>query len=80
MEPLGIGDGSEKAEVSADGRNNVDADSDDTGFRHVAEASRRHGGGELRTGSVRRHGFDEGEEMIVGEKTVIQREYNRRRI
>lgn len=43
MEPLGIGDGSEKAEISTDSRNNVEADSGGTEFRDVAEASRRYG-------------------------------------
>lgn len=52
MKPVGIGDGSEKSEVSTDGGNNIDTDLDGTKFGHVAEASRRHGGGKFGNGSV----------------------------
>lgn len=51
---MGFGGGSEEAEVPPGGGYEVDADSGGLEFRHVAEASRRHGGG--------RHGSDGGEE------------------
>lgn len=49
-------DGSEKGEIPPDGRNNVDADSDGSELGDVAEASRRHGGRKIGTGTVGGHG------------------------